>query len=130
MESWRLTNAHGSWIPAQNRHQVTALAQALQGFAGPQCLAGDFNAPPSAPGIAHLTRHDWVDAHACAGQGTGATFPADAPQERIDYPFVRGCDRARLRAARTFPEHGDALSDHKAVMLMIAPPRKTTGTFR
>ena len=129
-EIWRLTNAHCSWVPTQNRHQVAALAQALEGFSGPQCLVGDFNAPPTAPGIAHLTASGWVDAHACVGQGTGATFPAEAPQDRIDYLFVHGCDRARLLATRTFPEQGPALSDHKAAMLIIAQPRETTETFR
>ncbi len=107
-------------VPTQNRHQVAALAHALEDFSGPQCLVGDFNAPPTAPGITHLTARGWVDAHACVGQGTGATFPADAPQNRIDYLFVHGCDRARLLATRTFPGQGAALSDHKAAMLIIA----------
>lgn len=129
-EIWRLTNAHCSWVPRQNRRQVAALAQALEGFSGPQCLVGDFNAPPEAPGIRQLIERGWVDGHECVGQGAGATFPADAPQERIDYLFVHGCDRARLLATRTFPDEGAPLSDHKAALLIVAAARAPTGTFR
>lgn len=119
-EVWQFTNAHCSWIPTQNLRQVTALETALQAFPGPQCLVGDFNAPPDGPGIQHLTKTGWVDTFDKAGQGLGATFPTPRPQSRIDYIFLNGVDPQRLKEVRVAPDAHTPFSDHQALIMTLS----------
>ncbi len=122
-EVWQFTNAHCSWIKVQNLRQVEALGQALKAFPGPQCLVGDFNAPPEAPGTTHLARSAWLDTYAQIGRGQGPTFPADAPVTRIDYILLNEVDPKRILDVRVIPEGGAALSDHKGVLLTLGTRR-------
>ncbi len=118
-EVWQFTNVHCSWVPNQNHAQTAALARALSVFPGPQCLAGDFNAPPDAAGIRVLTQSAWLDSHAASPRPPGPTFPADNPQTRIDYIFVNGVAPQRILDARPAPNDGPPLSDHKAYLLTL-----------
>lgn len=122
-EVWQFTNAHCSWITTQNLRQVEALGQALKAFPGPQCLVGDFNAPPEAPGMEYLKRSGWADAYAQKGQGPGATFRADAPESRIDHILLNEVSPERVLDIRVLPDNGPVLSDHKGVMLTLAANR-------
>ncbi len=49
-------------------------------------LTGDFNAEPDDPELAALT--GWTDAWASTGSGSGATYPDNDPQVRIDHLFT------------------------------------------
>ncbi|MFE2429594.1 endonuclease/exonuclease/phosphatase family protein [Streptomyces sp. NPDC059373] len=83
--------------------QVRFIAERVAEFAPPgsglpPVLAGDFNAGPGTPEIAHLTDSGWTDAWAHAGDGTeGFTFHRrndyarewNEPDQRLDYLFVR-----------------------------------------
>ncbi|MZD54955.1 metal-dependent hydrolase [Streptomyces sp. SID5606] len=79
-----------------------------------QVLLGDFNAEPSAPELGPLWR-ELRD----AGAGTGGTYPAAAPEKRIDYVAVgRG---VRVRDAAV-PEEA-AASDHRPVVADVSLAR-------
>ncbi|WP_127573118.1 endonuclease/exonuclease/phosphatase family protein [Georgenia faecalis] len=86
-----------------------------------QVLLGDFNAPPEAPELAPLWEH-LTDAWDVAGEGDGYTFPAVAPDRRIDYVTVS----ERIRVVDAFvpaaglPATG---SDHRPVVADLEVPR-------
>lgn len=126
-ELWQFTNAHCSWVAEQNLKQIQALTQALQAFPGPQCLVGDFNAPPDSPGITQLKGTGWMDSFAVVGQGDGATFPSNKPESRIDYVFLNGVEPARLTDIQVLSEPKQPLSNHAAVALTL---RKQATTKR
>jgi endonuclease/exonuclease/phosphatase family metal-dependent hydrolase len=77
---------------------------------GATVLMGDFNAKPDAPELAPLW-NQYRDAWSEAGEGAGATYPADDPVDRIDDIAVSS--RVTVTAARV----GESLaSDHRPVV--------------
>lgn len=109
--------------PAVRATQVAETVDILaeDGEHATQVLLGDFNALPDAPELAPL----WTrvrDTFAVAGSGDGSTFPAQAPDRRIDYATVS--QRVVVRSA-TVP--GSALareaSDHRPVVADLLVPR-------
>ena len=84
---FRLHNAHLG-VSAQDRKlQVVAILAEVDKATGPHALAGDFNAPPTAPELTPLFER-LRDAWTLAGDGDGFTFPASEPTARIDYVLV------------------------------------------
>ncbi|WP_022916667.1 endonuclease/exonuclease/phosphatase family protein [Ruania albidiflava] len=86
-----------------------------------QILMGDFNATPEAAELAPL----WTvltDAWTIAGDGDGFTFPADAPDRRIDYVAVS--DHVSVEGAFV-PTDGPAAtsSDHRPTVVDLVVPR-------
>lgn len=93
--------------------RVIALARRLR---GPVVVAGDLNEPPDGPSWQRLRQTGFVD----HGSKEWRTFPAAAPEKRIDALLVRG-DAAVL-------SHGDpgvpadllaAGSDHRPVLAVL-----------
>jgi endonuclease/exonuclease/phosphatase (EEP) superfamily protein YafD len=79
----------------------------------PIILAGDFNDQPGSRVIGRLGQ-TFVDAWIQAGEGEGATYPADAPRSRIDYVwFLR---HPALRATRAWVPVTEA-SDHRPLLI-------------
>ncbi|SRR5690606_17257002 len=80
----------------------------------PLVVGGDFNARPHADEIAATTlalEDVWA---VCGADGdAGNTYPAHAPDRRIDYLFLRGlrCDGARV--------HATTASDHRPVVAQV-----------
>jgi endonuclease/exonuclease/phosphatase family metal-dependent hydrolase len=77
---------------------------------------GDFNVTPDDPEYDSLT-DSFTDAWTAAEQteGSGKTYPADDPRERIDYVFLRG-DWAVREATTAGTGAG---SDHRAVSAVL-----------
>jgi len=86
-----------------------------------QILMGDFNATPDAAELAPLWQ-ELTDAWTVAGEGDGFTFPATAPDRRIDYVAVS--DHVSVQGAFV-PDHGPAAtsSDHRPTVVDLAVPR-------
>jgi endonuclease/exonuclease/phosphatase family metal-dependent hydrolase len=76
-------------------------------------VLGDFNATPTERPIETMTAA-FTDAWAAAGDGLGATFPAETPSRRIDYVFLRGFRATRATVFGT----ADA-SDHRGVSATV-----------
>jgi endonuclease/exonuclease/phosphatase family metal-dependent hydrolase len=69
--------------PRVREQQVRAMLELLTAETGPTVLMGDLNAPPSAPELQPLLaklRDAWS-----ANEEGGLTYPAHAPDKRIDY---------------------------------------------
>lgn len=75
-------------------------------------LGGDLNARPATTDIMALS-FVLQDAYAQCGTGAGETFPARAPDRRIDYIFYR---EARCRSARVVESQA---SDHRPFMAIL-----------
>ncbi len=57
---------------------------------GPAVLLGDFNATPGSPSLRILQEAGWIDVARSEAGSAAPTFPASAPERRIDTIFVRG----------------------------------------
>jgi endonuclease/exonuclease/phosphatase family metal-dependent hydrolase len=101
--------------PAVRRTQVGEMLDVIRQSKMPTILAGDLNAPPSAPELQPL----WIlrDA-ASAWDGGAMTYPAQSPTKRIDYVLVS--DDFTVGDARVEPT--DA-SDHRPVIMVMKPCR-------
>jgi endonuclease/exonuclease/phosphatase family metal-dependent hydrolase len=93
--------------PGSRLAQARAVAARLDRSAEPVLLLGDLNAPPTAPEVTLLTAR-----LADAGRAGGATFPAGAPAERIDYVLGEG----RFTGYEVRPT---ASSDHRPVLAAV-----------
>ena len=73
--------------------------------------------------VAHVLDSGYIDCFAAAGNPSaqGATFPAEAPERRIDYIFMPGAMSGTLRAcAPVRTSLASAASDHLPVLAEIA----------
>ncbi|HEX7089996.1 MAG TPA: endonuclease/exonuclease/phosphatase family protein [Longimicrobiales bacterium] len=107
--------------PGTNRkQQLVALLAHVRRLVPPGealVVGGDFNARPESDEIA-ATSLALADAWAACGEGAGHSFPAHAPDRRIDYLFLRGlrCTGARV--------HATTASDHRPVVVEVRPARR------
>lgn len=83
--------------------------------AGPAVVLGDFNAEGADPELAPLAEAGFRDAAALAGADPDPTFPAAAPERRIDWIWVREVAVLRWEVP---DEHA---SDHRPVVAALAP---------
>lgn len=96
---------------------VGLMAHAARAVPGDAALVvgGDLNTRPPTDEIAALGLA-LTDAWARCGTGGGETFPATAPDRRIDYIFVRG---AECTEARVWPT---LASDHLPLLVVLERP--------
>ncbi|HEU4559767.1 MAG TPA: endonuclease/exonuclease/phosphatase family protein [Longimicrobium sp.] len=87
----------------------TAGASAL-----PLLLGGDLNARPESPVHGKLREAGFRDAWLGCGTGDAMTFPASAPDRRIDYLYLTG--PARCLEARVL---ADQASDHRPLLVRL-----------
>lgn len=80
-------NTHLAASSRTDRLEQTRQLTELIGDTQPAVLVGDLNALPSSEEIATLEAK-YSDAWVAAGQGAGATYPAEEPDRRIDYVFT------------------------------------------
>ncbi|MBJ6629358.1 endonuclease/exonuclease/phosphatase family protein [Streptomyces sp. I4(2020)] len=100
--------------PSIRAAQVDDMLGILADGRGPGVLVGDFNAEPSAPELAPLW-HTLRD----AAPDAGFTYPAIAPQKRID--LITVSDGITVTGART---HATDASDHRPVVADLRLPRE------
>lgn len=87
-------------------------------------LAGDFNFTPDSEPYRVMIASGWADAAAAVGDPR-PTVPADDPQQRIDYVFLRPANAWRVVEVRVLDE--PVASDHCPVLVVleyIAPSRR------
>ncbi|MEZ7154212.1 endonuclease/exonuclease/phosphatase family protein [Streptomyces althioticus] len=100
--------------PSIRAAQVDDMLGILADDRGPSVLVGDFNAETSAPELAPLW-HTLRD----AAPDAGLTYPAIAPQKRID--LITVSDGVTVTGART---HVTDASDHRPVVADLRLPRR------
>jgi len=100
--------------PAMRRTQIAETLEVLEDVNGPIILLGDLNAPPDAAELEPLLTR-LHDAWEMAGDGDGFTFPADAPDRRIDYILVS----SDIRVDSIAVLHSTA-SDHQPVVAVLS----------
>ncbi len=83
-------------------------------------MLGDFNARPTSSSYGAVAE-SFADAWPLAGSGNGYTFPANLPDRRIDYQWVRSANG--LRPVRAWVISTPA-SDHLPVMVEWAVPER------
>ncbi|QIK82947.1 endonuclease/exonuclease/phosphatase family protein [Sanguibacter sp. HDW7] len=76
-------------------------------------IAGDFNSEPGWPEIDHVTSRGFVSAQDAVGDPSALTFPAWAPDVRIDWIFGRGMT---FTGVHVMPDDG---SDHRGIVADI-----------
>jgi endonuclease/exonuclease/phosphatase family metal-dependent hydrolase len=97
---------------------VLRLAGGLRESGALAVFGGDLNARPESAVLDTVRAAGWRDAWDGCGTGAGETFPAHAPDRRIDYLIVPGgvrCDSAAVLAT-------DA-SDHRPVLFILTTSR-------
>lgn len=120
----RIVNAHLDWLDdsPERLAQAEALRDALAPLrSGPLVVGGDLNdTPESAALAALLSAEDGALARALsAGEGEGATFPADAPRVTIDH-LLYGPSRAWHASGLSVVDERVA-SDHRPIALVLTP---------
>lgn len=107
--------AHFGLTEAQRRAQAEEVVRRLDD-APRVVLLGDLNAEPGSATDRILSAAGLADAFAVSGDAPAPTWPALAPDQRIDWVRVRGYD---VRAARTSAGGG---SDHLLVSATLVAP--------
>src|SRR5690606_24189129 len=100
--------------PALRRTQIAETLEVVEDVDGPTSLLGDLNARPDAAELEPLFAR-LNDAWEMAGDGDGFTFPADAPDRRIDYILVSG--DIRVDSITVVPS---TASDHRPVIAVLS----------
>jgi len=101
----------------QRLAQAEALIEYFARQPLPVVLAGDFNSRPDSPVMAALAPY-WRPA---GGPDGADTFPADAPDHRIDYVLLPTTAAVRVVEQRVITD--PLTSDHRAVWVELALPR-------
>lgn len=101
---WRLQEIGG----------VLQVADSVRLAGMPLLVGGDLNARPESPIHERMRAAGFRDAWAQCGTGDSLTFPANAPNRRIDYLYLTG--DARCTEARVLP---DEVSDHRALLVRV-----------
>jgi endonuclease/exonuclease/phosphatase family metal-dependent hydrolase len=113
--------------PAVRQMQVADMLQIMAEDGGRQLLLGDFNATYGAPELGPLWGHladAWVLAN---GTGGGLTYPADAPDRRIDYVAASRDTGARGIEVRSVAVPQTLASDHRPVVADLVLTRGENG---
>lgn len=104
-------STHTYWLAQAVRQlEVEEMIKYLDDTKGPRILMGDFNASPDAAEMKTMAAA-YKDVFANVGEGQEKTYPAIAPNERIDYIFIS----PEIQADRAWVVDSTA-SDHRPVV--------------
>ena len=112
----RTVDAYATWLGLTPEERAAQLSDALAFVGGgdartPAIWGGDFNATPASPVHARIAAAGFVDPFVALGLDAAFTDPADAPQQRIDFVWLRGLAPVEGQVL-------DALaSDHRMVVV-------------
>lgn len=121
----RFANTHLQHNSAEERlAQTRRIAELLGDAKEPTVLVGDLNAVPTAAELAPLWPH-FDDAWVLGGTGTGETYPAEAPDRRIDYVLLTRDIEVRQAVVLASPA-----SDHLQLVADLAVPGSIVGNGR
>ncbi|MGC8837693.1 MAG: endonuclease/exonuclease/phosphatase family protein [Anaerolineae bacterium] len=110
-------NAFAIWLgltPEERATQVDEALAFIRGWEGPAVFGGDFNSTPGSPTYERIAAEGFVDPFVVLHLPPLPTSPAEGPEERIDFVWVRG-----LRPLKAWVPESLA-SDHRMVVVEIA----------
>ena len=114
-----VVSCHLSLDRDRRQVEIAAVLAAADRLRGTVVVAGDLNERPDGPAWARLRRAGFRD----HGSRAWLTFPADAPDRRIDGLLVRGGMQVRHHGDPLVPEPLlVAASDHRPVLAMLDAP--------
>jgi endonuclease/exonuclease/phosphatase family metal-dependent hydrolase len=117
-KTYWILNTHLGLVAEDRLAQIQTLLDAVSSLAEPVILAGDFNEIPNGSGIQKIRDAGFLDAAEVAG-ATDFTWPADVPQKRIDYIWIRAADLWNVRSARVVNTQA---SDHLPLVVELQWP--------
>ncbi len=121
----RFANTHLQHNSAlERRAQTERIVELLGDAREPTVLVGDLNAIPSAPELEPLWEN-FDDAWVLGGTGPGNTYPAEAPDRRIDYVLL-----TRQLIVRDAVVLASPASDHLQLVADLAVPGRLVGNGR
>jgi endonuclease/exonuclease/phosphatase family metal-dependent hydrolase len=106
-------DAYGLWLGLEPEERAAQLTDALAFIAGegPAVLGGDFNSTPDSPVYRRLVEAGFSDPFIAGGFEPSPTSPAESPQERIDYVWMRGLSAVDAQVLDS------TASDHRMVVI-------------
>jgi endonuclease/exonuclease/phosphatase family metal-dependent hydrolase len=110
-------NAFAIWLGLTPEERATQVEEALafiRGWEGPALFGGDFNSTPGSPTYERIAAEGFVDPFVALRLPPLPTSPAEDPEERIDFVWVRG-----LRPLGAWVPESLA-SDHRMVVVEVA----------
>lgn len=113
-ERYAVCCSHLSLTEEDRLASVETIAKALKAIEGkPVYLMGDFNDHPDSPFMREMEKHFTV-----ISDTTATTFPADAPNETLDYVMtLRNGVKTKAKGCRVINE--PAASDHRPVVVNV-----------
>ncbi|MEX0991856.1 MAG: endonuclease/exonuclease/phosphatase family protein [Actinomycetota bacterium] len=109
---------HLGLLPGERAVHAGRILDTVAGTAGPLLIGGDLNERPGQPAAAAFGTRLW-DTWIRVGPSTGETFPASAPEARIDYLFASE-DLTPRRAVVLGSPAAKAASDHLPLVVDLA----------
>ncbi len=106
-------DAYGIWLGLEPEERAAQLTDALAFIAGegPAVLGGDFNSRPDSPVYRRLVEAGFSDPFIAGGFEPSPTSPAESPQERIDYVWMRDLSAVDAQVLDS------TASDHRMVVI-------------
>jgi len=110
-------NSYGIWLGLTPEERATQLDEALafiESREGPAVFGGDFNSKPDSSEYKRTRGHGFTDPFLELGVAPLPTSPAEDPQERIDFVWVRGLEPLGAWVSESLA------SDHRMVVVEVA----------
>ncbi|NIM96217.1 MAG: hypothetical protein GTO18_21170 [Anaerolineales bacterium] len=111
-------HAYGTWLGLSNEDTQQQIDEALAfiGDASPATFGGDFNAESGSPVITTIENNNFEDPFALLGIPAPPTSPAEDPDSRIDYVWIRNLKPAEAWVPDSIT------SDHRMVVVEVEFP--------
>lgn len=110
-------NAFAIWLgltPEERAMQIDEALAFIRGWEGPAVFGGDFNSTSGSPTYERIAAEGFVDPFVALGLPPLPTSPAEGPEERIDFVWVRGLEPTRAWVSESLA------SDHRMVVVEVA----------
>jgi endonuclease/exonuclease/phosphatase family metal-dependent hydrolase len=104
---------HLSFVPGWNIHQLRQVVRALRALPAPRLLLGDLNLPAGLSALVSRWRP----------LGRQPTYPAEQPRVQLDHVLADPRDGERLGAVAAVHTPLSTVSDHRPLVVDLAPAR-------
>lgn len=117
MKNYVLACTHLDLEEEPRLESVPLIVEEAKLWQKPFIIAGDFNDSIDSPLLKEITKHFTINS------GDEATFPADEPNERID--FVATFNTCKVKTLESVVIEEKEASDHRPLLVKLQLPRRT-----